>query len=875
MAFEGFTNQSGETTGGSSGGSSDDTDRDEQDTTTTSTDPNDGTGFESRGDTTTSGGSTDTSQDSTDSGSSGSGDESTTTQQTTTQEFTGQEQEAVNQFLKENQAYSKEDIADVQEQEDDAYTFTFTESGRRTYFDENYSAGAMAGPAPAMASQIQSPSGETATVVFNQGIETGSGDVAEQAQQFEDQIVESTPGIDESDVSIDFNAETGQFEAEIDREAAREAERQRAGDATDYSSIGGDATTVSDRELQKGEVEERAREEIENRLSDEDSELAQRLAEQGLGPDDVTIDTAATSDGISVDLSVDQDAEKFGDSDPTLFGINVKDELSSVVESVGEGADEAGLRASLFADDQFYDPSNYSDDIFVGGVTTEDVDEDALEDFETVEGTAENLAYGAGQGVVNLASAPASVVLSGIQGAELAGEFVESAERDVEQGTLPDFSNQETFEDSETVGLSNDLTEATQQSVDAAEGYIRENPARFTGQAAGSLVASGVVFKAASASSKLSAATRWSIQPGEEIASAVGTRALRSSSAGRRVLSKFPGGRLDNEEIAIKYGQKAARAGKQKARGLRNSIDDPQVRGILREEVARARGLAGDERAQFQIPKSEVETETENTKFEGPTEAELAELERRETSELAKQAQEQVDFRVEQEFGDEVLDRVPEFEDTVTKSTVSRDDISDSISGRGNPQVAGGGEMSFEENFNRAIERKRQAEQTSFEIEEERLSGVEEDLELESELEEEISVGQLELEVEAESDVRQAAEVIAGQEADSFEELGFDPALEFEGEAEGELSRELELESEAELSLEQELSQELELESESEVEVERERESETESEFEFGSESETELEEFDLGGDVGEGDLLRDEFGVKEKRYEYELRDLV
>jgi hypothetical protein len=63
---------------------------------------------------------------------------------------------------------------------------------------------------------------------------------------------------------------------------------------------------------------------------------------------------------------------------------------------------------------------------------------------------------------------------------------------------------------------------------------------------------------AAKMSSRAGAAARWSIQPGEELASAVLTRGLSKTSTGSRIVSKFPNNRIDNEEIVIQGARRVA-----------------------------------------------------------------------------------------------------------------------------------------------------------------------------------------------------------------------------------------------------------------------------------------------------------------------------
>ncbi|UWG47900.1 hypothetical protein HSRCO_1621 [Halanaeroarchaeum sp. HSR-CO] len=90
---------------------------------------------------------------------------------------------------------------------------------------------------------------------------------------------------------------------------------------------------------------------------------------------------------------------------------------------------------------------------------------------------------------------------------------------------------------------------ASETATQAVEG-VQDNPRQFAGMAVGSLLGTGALF-AATSGTRLGSAARWSIQPGEELATAGATRLAARSARGRRALESLPGERIDVEEITI------------------------------------------------------------------------------------------------------------------------------------------------------------------------------------------------------------------------------------------------------------------------------------------------------------------------------------
>ncbi|MWG33143.1 hypothetical protein [Halomarina oriensis] len=97
---------------------------------------------------------------------------------------------------------------------------------------------------------------------------------------------------------------------------------------------------------------------------------------------------------------------------------------------------------------------------------------------------------------------------------------------------------------------------------------VTANPSKGAGQLVGSLVGSyGAIAGASRVSSTAGRSAAWAIQPGEELLSTGATRLFPS------VAAKFPGGRIDNEEIIIREGKRAYRGAKQRVGEFRADQD--------------------------------------------------------------------------------------------------------------------------------------------------------------------------------------------------------------------------------------------------------------------------------------------------------------
>jgi hypothetical protein len=120
--------------------------------------------------------------------------------------------------------------------------------------------------------------------------------------------------------------------------------------------------------------------------------------------------------------------------------------------------------------------------------------------------------------------------------------------------------------------------QAAEDTVDAFEAQFREDPARFAGAVAGSLLVSGGAFAAArQAGAGTSLAARAIIQPGEEIAGIGGFRATRALFGERRAQQLFP-----NEEVLLFSEEAAIRTAQSASSRARDIFDraDVRVRGV-------------------------------------------------------------------------------------------------------------------------------------------------------------------------------------------------------------------------------------------------------------------------------------------------------
>lgn len=129
-------------------------------------------------------------------------------------------------------------------------------------------------------------------------------------------------------------------------------------------------------------------------------------------------------------------------------------------------------------------------------------------------------------------------------------------------------------------GEAGEAARATQRAIESTVSSgvraFEERPIETAAQLGGSLAFSGAALGgAAAAGSRASRAARFGIQPGEEIAGAVGSRATRAVAGERASDALFPGGEplFLSEEAAIRGAQRAAS-------GARDLAGRARVRGV-------------------------------------------------------------------------------------------------------------------------------------------------------------------------------------------------------------------------------------------------------------------------------------------------------
>jgi hypothetical protein len=384
--------------------------------------------------------------------------------------------------------------------------------------------------------------------------------------------------------------------------------------------------------------------------------------------------------------------------------------------------------------------------------------------------------------------------------------------------------------------------------------YFKQNPAKATGTTAGALVGSYAIMSKAPRSA-------WIIQPGEEIATRGATAVLSRSATGRRILSKFPGKKIDNEEIVIRGAQRAygrgrsvarsaTRAAKRKGFEIRQQAP-PAIRRFLRDESAQGDFIPdGGQRFRVEGESSESVTiegeDIESTDFN-------------EDAEIAKQQYEQTMYEQKQEYGEVERDSVPEFRDEkrgdyeVGQDIEAQQDPSLELEMedltpfqrrqlRGRMGATGKGSLSTSQVEQPSISSEIEMENVRPAVESEVAAKLEEDLansgfgRLEAFMESDAQSVDSEFQTE-EMNQQEAQLSETDTEVDTGQEFG---AYEFEGEVNLEQNLEQELSTEA--SLDTELETELETESEYEQAYETEFESEFENEFEFETETEFEAE---------------------------------
>lgn len=396
--------------------------------------------------------------------------------------------------------------------------------------------------------------------------------------------------------------------------------------------VGDEATTEADRELQRAEQKERVRAQVVDELED-----------RGIDPDDVDIDIERSGDEFEVSTTADTD-EEFGDIPVRVPGASdeqgVVDEAAegaaSTVVPGGEGTTraaralatatglegtrvESGLQtASDFIQTKINDNRDaggeFVEDATAASVLTTPNTEAASDLADAgiavtdaqVEGSpvatgVDAYTEGAFVGSASLADAPGAVL-----GAKEASEFVAFGAQETAEGRGGEFLQQ----------TEEEAVETGARALTAAQ----ENPVRTAGQLGGALATSTVSIGTAGAlSSRAGTATRFAIQPGEELLSggarSVGSSAIRTGSRARIAVP-------DGGSRGLDVGRSAVARAKTRAASSKFVQD------------TRAQGGFGSQTMQKTIQKEqEGSVESEATGIERLQEADFATVRNVETDE--------------------------------------------------------------------------------------------------------------------------------------------------------------------------------------------------------------------------------------------------
>ncbi|RDZ39407.1 hypothetical protein C5B91_20150 [Haloferax sp. Atlit-10N] len=476
-----------------------------------------------------------------------------------------------------------------------------------------------------------SVSGQPGGLDVQQGVETQSDRIGNRARDLEQTVVDEYD-LSEDDVRIRRDGDrlvaeltdTGE-QILTERQAAEQRSRQRR-----ESVLEEQLTGRSRREQARRQIAETAGvdlEQIDNVRKEDgrwvasidrtgerrnslegigtsERELARQRIAEDIGVDPEQIDNVRKEDGrwvASVDRSPDsaQNQPATPDRPDEQFG--------DIPIYVGDGKRvEDYLRAASADYDEFVDDavdltSKYNPYVVASRTAYDAVDEytpqwvDNIAVNPTTGRTrGEEFARGTVEGAAQLGNVPATAL-----GLKEGAEFVYYVGSEAAEGNAGDVASD--VEDA-----------ATAVQADVAES-VTQNPASVGGMVAGSLVAS--VGGLAAASGRAGRVARYAVQPGEEIATDVATAALSRSTRGQRVLSRLPGGRIDNEEIAYAAYDRGVRpATSELTRRIRRTRYD--VERFAREEASQiGEFVRGSGRAQADLagPRSRPSVEVDES----------------------------------------------------------------------------------------------------------------------------------------------------------------------------------------------------------------------------------------------------------------------
>lgn len=475
------------------------------------------------------------------------------------------------------------------------------------------------GPQVDVRDTTTAPEPEHANVVQN--VEQGSDQVLDQTEQaarrFEQRVLEQNPQLAAEDVAIDLDAggPSGQgqrrFEARLtgegrqtletalesslqpnERSAIRESRRGPAPDLQErrenIESVRGVGSTLPGGQEQIEGLQQNRRVETEQQSN--------RFADQAARAEAATEATQRRIEGATGALASEMVTTNVGGDVQTINQFRTRETPAAT-----QAADQATLELAERARDRREaindaDQEEFGDfPIFVGAATRggpspasrasgpgaqrlEPQLEEASEQFQAGVGELEGAVGGGvpGAAVGGAASMfdPFRATLAAKEGVELGVEGAVQTSR----GRGGEFAAE--------VGEAG--VERVETGIEQLEESFAERPAETAARLGGSLVGTAVGIGAVSRVSPLAGrGVATVVQPGEEFASAVGTRVLRVAPGGERVLSRLPNERLDNEEIALVAGaegaRRAARAagrGQARVRGVAGELAErtPQVR---------------------------------------------------------------------------------------------------------------------------------------------------------------------------------------------------------------------------------------------------------------------------------------------------------
>jgi len=309
--------------------------------------------------------------------------------------------------------------------------------------------------------------------------------------------------------------------------------------------LGGDTEVISGTEAQLNSIEQ----EIESQRGE-------------------NVEVALEEDGT---LAVTPD-EQFGDNSLQVPGTKITfEELTGQLADGGREIAEDTANAAVNVGGQAFNPDNITrgpsgavritGDPFEGDLTRDP------------EGILPNLAAGTAQGALSLPVLALDTARTVDEAAELG---VYAADETVNLGQLTGSGGDGSGEviDTDRGGeILNDLSSAGTTSVGNAADSIADSPFRSLGTAVGSLAGTGAAFRATSNAGRLGTATRYAIQPGEELAGTLGFRATRATLGEGAANRAFPNGEpaIFSEELALRGGRRALQGGRSAARRIRDT----------------------------------------------------------------------------------------------------------------------------------------------------------------------------------------------------------------------------------------------------------------------------------------------------------------